>query len=50
MVEIFFSTISRRLLRRGGFTSREDLAHKILTFIEVYVKLTRFCSHLGSLR
>jgi len=36
MVEISFSTISRRLLRRGGFTSREDLAHKILTFIEVY--------------
>jgi len=36
MVELFFSTISRRLLRRGEFTSRDDLAHKILTFIEVY--------------
>lgn len=36
MVEMFFSTITRRLLRRGEFTSRDDLASKILHFIEVY--------------
>ena len=36
MVELFFSVISRRLLRRGEFTSREDLASKILNFVEVY--------------
>ncbi|WP_116271393.1 IS630 family transposase, partial [Pseudofrankia sp. BMG5.36] len=35
MVEMFFSTLTRRLLRRGSFTSREDLAGKILNFIEV---------------
>lgn len=36
MVEIFFSIITRRLLRRGEFTSREDLAKKILNFITAY--------------
>jgi transposase len=33
MVEIFFSIIQRRLLRRGEFTSRAHLAGKILEFI-----------------
>jgi transposase len=36
MVEIFFSILTRRMLRRGDFTSRKDLADKILKFIEVY--------------
>ena len=33
MVEIFFSILTRRLLRRGEFASRDDLDHKIITFI-----------------
>ncbi|WP_198946227.1 transposase, partial [Pseudofrankia asymbiotica] len=36
MVEIFFSTLTRQLLRRGDFTSRDNLANKILHFIEVH--------------
>ena len=40
IVEIFFSILTRRMLRRGDFTSRftsrQDLADKILKFIEVY--------------
>jgi transposase len=36
MVELFFSVLTRRLLRRGEFTSRQDLADKILNFIAVY--------------
>ena len=36
MIEIFFSILTRRMLRRGDFTSREDLAQKITTFIETY--------------
>jgi transposase len=36
MVELFFSVLTRRLLRRGEFTSRQDLADKILTFIANY--------------
>ena len=35
-VELFFSILTRRLLRRGEFTSRQDLANKITNFIEVY--------------
>ncbi len=35
-VELFFSILTRRLLRRGEFTSREDLADKIENFIVVY--------------
>jgi transposase len=35
-VELFFSILTRRLLRRGEFTSRQDLADKIMNFIEVY--------------
>jgi len=34
--ELFFSILTRRLLRRGEFTSREDLANKIATFVDVY--------------
>jgi hypothetical protein len=34
--ELFFSILTRRLLRRGEFTSRQDLADKIMHFIEVY--------------
>lgn len=36
MIELFFSVLTRRLLRRGEFTSRHDLANKILNFIAVY--------------
>lgn len=34
--ELFFSILTRRLLRRGEFTSREDLANKIENFVNVY--------------
>ena len=33
-VECFFSILTRKLLRRGEFTSREDLVAKMLNFIE----------------
>jgi transposase len=36
MVELFFSILARRLLRRGEFTSREHLARKLLGFITHY--------------
>ena len=36
MVELFFSVLTRRLLRRGEFTSRQHLADKILGFIADY--------------
>ena len=36
MVEIFFSILTRRMLRRGDFASRDDLADKIIKFIETY--------------
>lgn len=32
MVEIWFSILTRKVLRRGEFTSREDLADKIIKF------------------
>ena len=35
-VELFFSTLTRRLLRRGDFTSRADLADKIDRFVLHY--------------
>lgn len=35
-IELFFSILARRLLRRGEFTSRQHLADKITGFIEVY--------------
>jgi transposase len=34
--ELFFSILTRRLLRRGQFTSRQDLADKIENFTNVY--------------
>jgi transposase len=36
MVELFFSVLTRRLLRRGEFISRQDLTDKILNFIAHY--------------
>ena len=35
-VEIWFSVLSRRLLRRGNFRSREDLRKQVLAFINYY--------------
>lgn len=36
IIEIFFSILTRRMLRRGDFTSREDLIEKITRFITTY--------------
>jgi transposase len=36
MIEIFFSILTRRMLRRGDFASRDDLITKITTFITTY--------------
>lgn len=36
MVEIFFSILARRVLRRGDFASRQDLIDKLLAFIKAY--------------
>lgn len=33
-VEAFFSILSRKVLRRGEFTSRQDLVNKMMAFIE----------------
>ena len=35
-VELFFSIIERRMLRHGEFTSRDELADRIITFIKDY--------------
>ncbi|HUT21176.1 MAG TPA: transposase [Anaerolineae bacterium] len=35
-VEIWFSILARKLLKRGNFTSVEDLIAKVLAFIEYY--------------
>ncbi len=35
-IELWFSILSRRLLRRGTFTSKQDLKHQLLAFIERY--------------
>ncbi len=35
-VEIWFSVLYRRVLRRGSFSSTEDLREKILAFIEYF--------------
>jgi transposase len=35
-IELFFSIIERRLLRHGEFTSRDELADRIITFIKDY--------------
>ncbi|MDQ2882139.1 MAG: IS630 family transposase, partial [Actinomycetota bacterium] len=36
MIEIFFSIMTRRMLRRGDFASRDDLTNKITKFIQPY--------------
>ncbi|MCA1671974.1 MAG: IS630 family transposase [Actinobacteria bacterium] len=36
MIEIFFSILTRRMLRRGDFASRDDLTEKITRFITTY--------------
>jgi DDE superfamily endonuclease len=38
-VEIWFSILVRRVIRRGSFTSKEDLRTKILNFIEYFNKV-----------
>jgi transposase len=38
-VEIWFSILVRRVIRRGSFTSKEDLRTKILSFIEYFNKV-----------
>jgi DDE superfamily endonuclease len=35
-VEIWFSVLARRVLRRGSFQSTEDLRNRILTFIDYF--------------
>lgn len=35
-IELFFSILTRRLLRRGEFSSREDLIARIIGFIADY--------------
>ena len=35
-VEIWFSILARRVLRRGNFTSTADLREKLLAFIEYF--------------
>ena len=35
-IELFFSVIARRLLRRGSFVSLEDLRARVLAFIQHY--------------
>jgi ribosomal protein S15P/S13E len=35
-IEIWFSIIARKLLRRGSFRSVADLVAKVLAFIEYY--------------
>jgi transposase len=41
MVEIFFSILTKRLLRRGEFISRDHLAGRILTFITHYSRTAK---------
>jgi transposase len=38
-VEIWFSILARRVIRRGNFTSQEDLRTKILNFIDYFNKV-----------
>lgn len=40
-VELFFSIIERRLLRSGEFASKDDLARRIISFINAYNKTSR---------
>jgi len=44
MIELFFSTLTRRMLRRGDFTSRRDLIDKIINFARTYNQTAKpFC-------
>jgi len=36
MIELFFSILTRRMLRRGDFTSRQDLIDTTINFIRTY--------------
>jgi transposase len=36
MVELFFSIITRKVIKRGNFTSRDDLVSKLMRFIKNY--------------
>ncbi len=38
-VEIWFSTLARRLLRRGNFRSKDDLKEKVLDYIGYHNRL-----------
>jgi hypothetical protein len=40
-VELFFSILARRLLKRGEFASVEDLVGKVLAFITDYNRTAR---------
>lgn len=40
-IEIFFSILARRLLKRGAFTSEDDLAQQMLAFVETYNQTAR---------
>lgn len=35
-IEIFFSILQRRIIKRGEFKTKDDLANKIITFMEWY--------------
>ena len=35
-MELFFSILARRLLKRGEFNSRQDLVAKVMAFIAEY--------------
>jgi len=41
MVELFFSIITRKVLNRGTFTSRDDLVSKLMRFINNYNKTAK---------
>lgn len=40
-IELWFGIIQTQAIRRGNFTSKEDLSHKILTFIHEYNKAAK---------
>ena len=40
-VELFFSILSRKLLRRGEFTSRDELVGRIMAFIREHNRTAR---------
>jgi hypothetical protein len=44
MAELWFSALTRGLLRRGEFTSRDDLAAKITDFAIRYNRTARPCT------